>query len=115
MKIFDQYQETKAAVDILNAELAELKPKLIDELKANEGSVKTQTAAFSLRSIKTYHFSPGLLLVEDQVNDKNKLLKASIKQNDDSLKTFKKKEIEEEKATVKSETFTPVMRVIKDK
>jgi hypothetical protein len=115
MKIFDQYQQTKAAVDILTAELAELKPRLIEELKANEGKVETKTAHFSLRSTKVYEFTPKLLLIENRVEDVISDHKKAIKQNQDAIKALKDQEIKEEKATVKSETFTPVMRVIKNK
>jgi hypothetical protein len=54
-------------------------------------------------------------LIENRVEDVISDHKKAIKQNQDAIKALKDQEIKEEVATVKSESFTPVMRVIKDK
>ena len=113
MKIFDQYQEIKVTIDTLNAELTELKPKLVKELQASDGSVKTKTADFSLRSNKIYEFSPSLRKSEKNVKVIVADHKETIKRHEDTIKDLKAKEIKGEVAVIKHETFTPVMRVIK--
>lgn len=115
MKILNQYQETKQAIEILTAELKELQPKLIEELQKVDGPVKTKTATFSLRSSKTYEFSDSLCQIAEGMGDQISDLKDTIKSKETVVKNLKESEIKDGKAKVKSETFTPVMRVIKNK
>ena len=63
-KILKEYKNTKQAIDILTAELAEMKPKLIEVLQVFDGKVDIEGASFSLRSMKTYEFTPAFYKLE---------------------------------------------------
>jgi len=94
-KILKQYQETKGAIDILQKELDELKPKVVEILEDAEGKVEISGASFSLRSSITYQYS-------------NKVINLG-----NEIKLLKKEEFENGTATIAKESSSPVMKIIK--
>jgi len=106
MKILEEYKSTKQAIDILTAELAEMKPKVVKFLEKADGKVDIPDASFSLRSMKIYEFSEIVNTMKKAFDEQKK--KASV-----SIKEQEKEEIQSGTATIKSETFIPVMKAAK--
>lgn len=86
------YFETKKAIDDLNKYLGTLKPKVVEILDSNEGKIETGFANFTIRPFTTYTYSNRVIELENQ------------------LKALKKEELDSGVATVKSESYSPVMR-----
>ena len=105
MKILEEYKHTKQAIDILNAELAEIKPEVIKVLEVADGRIDITGASFSLRSIKNYEFSETVNTMKKTFEKQKKEITAAIKEQE-------KDEIQSGTATIKSETFVPVMKVL---
>jgi len=102
-KVLEAYLESKLALDKLTAEVQILKDEVVSVLMdAPERKSETANALFSLRRFATYEYSKKVTLkIEAMDADK------------EVLKIMKKDEEKSGEAELLSETYSPVVKLIK--